>query len=508
MTNEATDLHSAALEADRFGLFVAGVADYAIYVLSPEGIVSSWNVGAQRFKGYTAAEIIGQHFSRFYTVTDIANGVPARALKTAIECGKFEDEGLRVRKDGTQFWATVVIDPIRDNKGELIGFTKITRDITERREAAALLEKAKEALFQSQKVESLGRLTGGIAHDFNNLLSVIANGIEILRLTTTNPSHTKILDSMESAATRGANLTQQMLSFARQQPLKQELHDLNRIVISFESVLRRALKSAVQFELNLASALPDTLVDAVRFEAALLNLIVNSNDAIAESGRVTVSTYLAEVKYNQVKGLQAGRYVCVSVKDTGHGIDTEQLDKVVEPFFTTKPIGKGTGLGLSQVYGLMQQSEGGMEIRSTLGEGTEICLYMPVSESDSSTKNVAAKNSKVLVVDDQPEVLDTAAQLFRALGYDVFAANNGRDAIELLQRHKDLNLLFSDIVMPGMSGLELARIAMEMNPALKIILATGYTAEMVEKQAEYSAQFTVISKPYKISEIVQRLQAQ
>lgn len=508
MTNEATDLHSAVLEADRFGLFVAGVADYAIYVLSPQGIVSSWNAGAARFKGYTAAEIIGQHFSRFYTETDIANGVPARALQTAVDCGKFEDEGLRVRKDGTQFWATVVIDPIRDNKGELIGFTKITRDITERREAAAMLEKAKEALFQSQKVESLGRLTGGIAHDFNNLLSVIANGIEILRLTMTNPSHTKILDSMENAATRGANLTQQMLSFARQQPLKQELHDLNRIVISFESVLRRALKNGVQFELDLAETLPETMVDAVRFESALLNLIVNSNDAIAEQGTITVTTRLMDVKENQIKDLSAGNYVCISVKDTGEGISAEQVDRVVEPFFTTKPIGKGTGLGLSQVYGLMQQSEGGMSISSTLGEGTEICLYLPASTANESVQTSAKKNSKVLVVDDQPEVLDTAAELFRALGYDVVAANNGRDAVELMQRHTDLNLLFSDIVMPGMSGLELARIASELIPAIQIILATGYTADMVEKQADYSTQFTVISKPYKVSEIVQRLQAQ
>lgn len=507
MTNE-TPVNSAIVDAEHFGLFVAGVMDYAIYMLSPSGIVSSWNAGAARFKGYAASEIIGHHFSRFYTEADNASGLPARALKTALDEGKFEDEGLRVRKDGTQFWAHVVIDPIRNPQGEIIGFAKITRDITERREAAAALEKAKESLFQTQKIESLGRLTGGVAHDFNNLLSVIANGIEILRLTATNPAHLKILDSMEGATSRGANLTQQLLSFARQQPLKQEPHNLNHIINSFDSVLRRALKSTVKFELKLAQSLPDAMIDATRLEVALLNLVVNSSDAIADRGVITLQTSVVELQANDVNELAAGHYVCLSVSDTGEGIAPEQLHRVVEPFFTTKPIGKGTGLGLSQVFGLMQQSEGGMSIHSTLGVGTEVCLYLPALVANGYLQLQSQKNNKVLVVDDQPEVLDTASELFRALGYDVLAANNGPDAVEILQRNADLHLLFSDIVMPGMSGLELANTALEIIPEIQIILATGYTAEMVEKQQEYSSKFTIISKPYKISEIVQRLQAQ
>lgn len=508
MINDAPDVNSAVVEAEHFGLFVAGVTDYAIYMLSPNGIISSWNAGAARIKGYTADEIIGQHFSRFYTQTDNESGLPASALKTALESGKFEDEGLRVRKDGTQFWALVVIDPIRDLDGKLIGFAKITRDITERREAAAMLEKAKESLFQAQKIESLGRLTGGVAHDFNNLLSVIANGIEILRLTSTHPAHLKILDTMESATSRGANLNQQLLSFARKQPLRQELHNLNAVIDTFKDVLRRALKSTVTFELNLAPSLPEVMVDATRLEVALLNLVVNSNDAIDESGAVIVRTRVVELRALEIQDLPAGRYVCLSVRDDGEGISPDKLDKVVEPFFTTKPVGKGTGLGLSQVYGLMQQSNGGMSIHSTLGEYTEICLYLPAQAGDEKSETPSKNNNKVLVVDDQIEVLDTASELFRALGYDVLAANNGRDAVEVLQRNKDLNLLFSDIVMPGMSGLELANTALEIIPGIKIILATGYTAEMVETQQDYSAKFTVISKPYKISEIVQRLQIQ
>jgi PAS domain S-box-containing protein len=508
MTNDAPDVNSAVVQAEHFGFFVAGVTDYAIYMLSPAGIVGSWNAGAERIKGYAADEIIGRHFSRFYTDVDNASGLPARALKTALDNGKFEDEGWRVRKDGSRFWAHVVIDPIKNADGAIIGFAKITRDITERREAAAMLEKAKESLFQAQKMESLGRLTGGVAHDFNNLLSIIANGVEILRLTTAHPAHMKILDTMESATSRGANLTQQLLSFARKQPLKQQLHNLNSVVHIFKDVLHRALKNSVKFELKLAQTLPDVMVDATRLEVALLNLVVNSNDAIDVDGVVTVRTSVVDLQADEIKDLPAGRYVCLSVIDDGVGIEVENLEHVVEPFFTTKPVGKGTGLGLSQVYGLMQQSQGGMSIHSTPGEWTEVRLYLPAQSGDEKSQTPPHKNNKVLVVDDQLEVLDTASELFRALGYDVLAANNGRDAVEVLHRNKDLNLLFSDIVMPGMSGLELANTAMEIIPGIKIILATGYTAEIVEKQQDYSSKFTVISKPYKISEIVQRLQVQ
>jgi len=633
MTIENPPSSSGVSEAERFGLFVKGVTDYAIYMLTPEGIISSWNAGAVRFKGYAAEEILGQHFSRFYTEADIASGLPARALKTALECGKFEDEGLRVRKDGTHFWATVVIDPIRDGNGELIGFTKITRDITEsrraaealraseeqfrllvqgvtdyaiymlsrdgivtnwnagaqrikgfeadevvgthfsrfytqedreiglpakaldlavandgfenegwrvrkdgsrfwahvvidpiknalgeligfakitrditeRRETAAALEKTKESLFQSQKMESIGRLTGGIAHDFNNLLSVIANGIEILRLTTAVPSHIKTLDSMARATSRGASLTQQLLGFARQQPLKHEKQDLNRIISSFEPVLRRALKSSIQFNIRPAPSVLCALVDGTQFEAALLNLVVNASDAISENGTVTLESSLVELAENEVQELPAGRYVCVSVADTGEGIAPDTLGRVVEPFFTTKPIGKGTGLGLSQVYGLMQQSQGGMVIKSVVGDGTHVALYLPALASEDLPLSLTRSNNKALVVDDQPDVLDMAAELFRALGYNVFAANNGKDALEILQHNSDIKLLLSDIVMPGISGLELAHAALDIIPGIKIILATGYSAEAVATREEHADKFSVISKPYKIAEIVQRL---
>lgn len=512
ITRDVTDRRQAAdalrASEEQLRLLVQGVTDYAIYMLSVDGIITNWNAGAQRIKGYDASEAIGTHFSRFYTEEDRATNLPAYALSMAAKSDGFENEGWRVRKDGSRFWAHVVIDPIRNDAGELIGFAKITRDVTERRETSAALAKANEALFQSQKMESLGKLTGGVAHDFNNLLSVIANGVALLRMAITDPSQIKALDSMERATSRGATLTQQLLSFAKQQPLKQEKQDLNRVINSFESVLRRALKSSIDFRLKLAPILPSALVDAPQFEAALLNLVVNSADAVGLDGTITVQTELVELVQGDVNELAAGRYIHISVSDTGEGIAPDLISRVVEPFFTTKPVGKGTGLGLSQVYGLMQQSNGGMKIESVKGSGTTVSLYLPALDYEKIEEPFPSKQShKALVVDDQPDVLDMAAELFRTLGYDVFSASNGTDALSLLERNQDIGLLFSDVVMPGISGMELARSARKLIPGIKIILATGYIADVISKEERESNAFPIISKPYKIADIVQYLRA-
>lgn len=491
---------------EQFRLLVQSVTDYAIYMLSPEGFITNWNSGAQRIKGYAAAEVIGTHFSRFYTKQDRQAGLPANALAMAAERGGFESEGWRVRSDGSRFWAHVIIDPIKNEEGALIGFAKVTRDVTERRETAAALEKTKEALFHAQKQESLGRLTGGVAHDFNNLLSVISNGITLLRMSTLSSADFKTLDSMERAMSRGAGLTQQLLSFARQQPLKEDAHQVNRIISSFESVLRRALKSSVRFTLKLTPSLPSVMVDATQLEAALLNLIVNSGDAVGETGAVMLQTFLTQLAEGNDKNLPAGPYVQISVRDTGAGIPEEIQDRVIEPFFTTKPIGKGTGLGLSQVYGLMQQSKGGMQIESGAENGTTISLYLPALQSNEMGQSSSSKSSKVLIVDDQSDVLDMACELFRTLGYEVVAANNGIEALDMLERHQDVSLLFSDVVMPGMNGVELAREARSVIPGVKVILATGYASHVLDTLLREPKEFSVVTKPYRISDIVQYIQ--
>lgn len=498
---------SEALHAseERFRLLVQGVTDYAIYMLSPSGEITNWNAGARHIKGFDEGEVIGSNFSRFYIEEDRARGLPMLALATALRDGRFENEGWRMRKDGSRFWAHVVIDPIRNQLGELIGFAKVTRDITERREAAQTLAKAAEALFQSQKLEAIGKLTGGVAHDFNNLLSVISNGLTVLKFKLVDPDDTRVLDAMERAAARGATLTQQLLTFARQQPLKQDNYNLNDVIGSFEAVLRRAVRGSVRFDLQLGADLPLVLVDAPQVEAAVLNLIVNARDATPDGGSISLSTGVSKVAAGQVGNLAAGTYVTISVEDSGEGMSADVIARAVEPFFTTKPVGKGTGLGLSHVYGLMQQSRGDLLITSTPGEGTCVSLYFPALASSAEVAAGDEGREKALIVDDQVDVLDMAAELFRALGYEVLAANSGAEALAILQRTPGIDVLFSDVVMPGMSGIELGNQARRMFPAMKIILASGYAASALKDQVGGADDFQIISKPYSMAQILRQL---
>ncbi|MGV7207230.1 PAS domain S-box protein [Oxalobacteraceae bacterium A2-2] len=504
ITRDITERRRAqeALHAtqEQFRVLVQGVTDYAIYMLSDQGHVTNWNEGARRIKGYQSEEVIGSHFSRFHTDEDRAAGKPMRALEIARTEGRFETEGWRVRKDGSRFWAHVVIDPIRDQAGELIGYAKVTRDETERRTAEDSLAKAKEALLQSQKLEAIGKLTGGIAHDFNNLLSVIINGIDLLRMGGDRAAQLKTIDSMERAAERGARLTQQLLAFARQQPLKPERLQINSVLSGFEAVLRRAIPSSVQLELHLGAGLPEILADGPQLEAALLNLVVNARDAVGPSGAITISTELAAAP-PEGSALAAGPYVRVAVRDTGSGMPPEVAARAVEPFFTTKAVGKGTGLGLSQVYGLVQQAGGDLRIWSAPGQGTEIALYFPAQAPSAAAGPSAAE--KVLVVDDQSDVLSVAAQLFSSLGYEVLAANNGKEALAILRRHPEVAILFSDIVMPDMSGVELARRVRAELPQVKILLASGYAPP----QDGGDMPFELVHKPYRLSDIIRKLKA-
>jgi PAS domain S-box-containing protein len=492
---------------ERFRLLVQGVTDYAIYMLSPEGLVTNWNAGARRIKGYEEAEVLDTHFSRFYVDEDVAAGMPMTALRRAVTEGRYESEGLRVRKDGSRFWAHVVIDPIHDELGTLLGFAKVTRDITERREAAQELERANLALFQSQKLEAIGKLTGGVAHDFNNLLSVVVNGLGILQRRLVEPEDVRILDAMTRAAARGASLTQQLLAFARRQPLKQENLDLNEVIGSFEEVLRRAGKTSVEFTLDLAARLPAVRIDAAQLEASLLNLIVNARDATADGGTICLRTAVADLAAGEVSTLPAGRYVIVEVADSGEGMSRETLARAVEPFFTTKPVGKGTGLGLSQAYGLAQQSKGDLVLRSVVGEGTQVAFYLPALGDGQPAAAVASAVEKALVVDDQDDVREMAVALFGTLGYQVISARNGIEALEALKNDRQIDVLFSDVVMPGMSGISLARQARLLAPSLKIILASGYASDAAGDEKSAVDEFPLIAKPYTLAQILKELRA-
>jgi PAS domain S-box-containing protein len=502
--SERKAANESLLESERrFRYLVEGVSDYAIYMLSPEGIVTNWNSGAQRIKGYVADEVIGTHFSRFMREEDRADGVPERSLEVARKEGRFENEGWRVRKDGSLFLAHIIIDAIHNNAGELIGFAKITRDITEKKIAEENLAKVNAALFQAQKMDAIGNLTGGVAHDFNNLLSVISNGLEILVRSNREPKQHKLLDTMKRAVSRGSTLTQQLLSFARQQPLNAEPHDVNQLINSFDLMLKRAVGSNIHIHLELIESPLPIMVDSTSFETSLLNLVVNAKDAMPDGGQIRIISRKRVVAKNEIEDLPEGHYVEVNVTDTGNGIPKENLQQVLEPFFTTKEIGKGSGLGLSQVFGFVKQSEGGLRIKSEMNMGTSITMLFPALDDEAILVGAVEENSNtVLVVEDDPDVLWATSQIFSMLGYEVYEASSGEAALEILRRGTKVSLVFTDILMPGgINGIQLGRILRDSNPNIQIILASGYPLPALRKEHGNLDEFHFLNKPYDVVDI-------
>lgn len=368
-------------ESRQFALLLNSVTDYAIYMLDTGGIVRSWNPGGVRIKGYSAEEVIGTHFARFYTPDEIQAGIPLRNLKTAEAEGRFSAEGWRVRRDGTQFLASVVIDPIRAEDGALLGYAKITRDITERHEADRRLQEAQQALFQAQKMEAIGLLTLGLAHDFNNLLTVVVNSLDLIGRKNADDGTTKVLETAMRAADRGVLLTRQLLTFGRGQVLAAESEDVNALIRESEELLRRAAADVVDLSLALIPGTAVAEIDRGQFEAALLNLVTNSRDAMPEGGRITVSTSMRRTRLPGAPQDDARLFVRASVTDDGPGIPLEHQNRVFEPFFTTKEVGRGSGLGLSQVFGFAAQSGGFAELDSTPGHGTTVSIYLPACEN-------------------------------------------------------------------------------------------------------------------------------
>jgi PAS domain S-box-containing protein len=491
---------------ERLRLLVQGVTDYAIYMLSPQGMVTNWNSGAERIKGYTSAEVVGTHFSRFYNDADRVAGIPEKALAIALDKGRYEQEGWRQRKDGSQFWAHVIIDAIHDSSGVLVGYAKVTRDITDRKQAEEALAQANAALFQSQKMEAIGQLTGGVAHDFNNLLGVLASSLDILGFRLFDPADRRLLDGMHRAIARGATLTQQLLSFARQQPLTVEPCNITQIIEGFETVPRRAGRSNIDFDLDLQTDLDAVSLDAARFESALLNLVVNARDSIVDGGRIGISTSNVTLHEKEVGLLPAGSYVRTVVQDTGTGMSEAVLKRAMEPFFTTKEVGKGTGLGLSQVYGFITQSGGDILIRSVVGVGTTVNIYLPANAAEKRVAASLVQIESVLIVEDEPDLLEVAKELFESMGYEVLTASNGKDALDIFSRRPDIDILFTDVMMPnGINGIELARQAKAQSPDLKIILVSGYTLPALKAQYGELDHFTFMNKPYRMAELAKEL---
>lgn len=490
---------------EQFRLLVQGVTDYALYMLDPDGLVSSWNAGAERIKLYREDEIIGQHFSRFYTDEDRQLGQPELALRVAAREGRFEREGWRVRKDGSRFWAHVVIDALHGPQGDLIGFAKITRDITEKREAQLSLEQARTELLQAQKLEAIGQLTGGVAHDFNNLLTAVLSSLELVRKYLPDDKRiVRLIDNAEQGARRGATLTQRLLAYARRQPLKVQSIDLRAQVEGLVDLITPSLGPATRLVTRFEEPRLLAVSDPGQLETAVLNLCINSRDAMPEGGEIEISGRRVRLGAGGPTDLPAGEYAVLAVRDQGEGMDAETLTRAAEPFFTTKGVGKGSGLGLPMVHGLAAQSGGRLSLWSEKGHGTTAELWLPaaadatvvVAPPVAEPSPPAAQHWRILAVDDDALVLMNTAMMLEDLGHTVYQASSAQAALELIEGGLELDLVVTDHAMPTMTGSQLAVVLAERRPALRLMLVTGY-AELTRQAADLPR----LSKPFSQREL-------
>jgi PAS domain S-box-containing protein len=482
LTHQVERTNLALNSAKRhFQMLIEGVVDYAIFALDKEGHVASWNSGAQKVMGYAAEEVIGKNFGIFYRPDERRAGAPNRALELAIQRGKHEVEGWRIRKNGTPVFITGSVSSVLDDAGDLIGFANILRDATERRDAHEKLVQAREQLAMAQKMEAIGKLTGGIAHDFNNLLMIIGGSAQIFARLL-DPKLPRAIEAIQTAAKRGESLTRQLLTFSRHQPLNPMIVDLNESIRNMRTMIESSLRGNIVYDENVGDGVWPVKVDLAELELAIVNIAVNARDAMPNGGRFSLSVSNATV--DQEIG-ENRAFVAISFSDTGTGIPPNLLSKMFDPFFTTKEVGKGTGLGLSQVYGFAHQAGGTVTADSKVGQGTTITICLPsCGEQQVTSGEVSAARTKtqysngqtVLVVDDSADVAEVTSSLFEHLGYDTIYRESAEAALELLEDGTKIDLVFSDIVMPGtIDGIGLAREIRSRYPELPVVLTTGYS---------------------------------
>jgi PAS domain S-box-containing protein len=514
-------IQAVSVSEERFHQMVSQVKDCAIVMLGPDGSVVHWNDGAERIKGYAEDDILGRHFSCFFPAEHIQTGKPAQLLVLAIERGSVEDEGWLLRKDGSKFWAHVTITPVRDDAGQLIGFSKLTRDLTKQKESErdkALLE---AQLRQAQKMEAVGRLAGGIAHDFNNLLTVITGFSQILELSIKPDDrlHQAVVE-ITKAAERAANLTQQLLAFSRKQVIQPTQLSLNEVVAQIEKMLRQLIGEDIRLESILASDLSPVKADRGQMDQIIMNLAVNARDAMPKGGRLLLRTsnVLITPERREPMGIvPPGCYVCLEVRDSGCGMDEATMAQVFEPFFTTKEPGKGTGLGLATVYGIVKQSGGFITVESDLGKGAAFFIYFPPILPEAQpqpyadgTRLIRTPGKKdeatILLVEDEGGIRLLFQELLASYGYQVLTASDGEAGCVVGSSHSGtIDLLVTDVVMPKLSGAEMAQRLLGKYPKLKVLYMSGYADESIVQHGVLEPGIAFLSKPFKPQVLVDRV---
>ena len=500
------DIFFAAVETTRMPMIVTDPHQ-------PDNPIIFANRAFIRMTGYTADELIGRN-CRFLQGPETDRETVAEVRDAVREHREFASEILNYRKDGSSFWNALFVSPVFNRSGDLVYFFGSQLDVSRRRDA-------EESLHQAQKMESLGQLTGGIAHDFNNLLQVMSGHNEVMLALLDHPTldmarMRRAGEAVRAATERAAKLTHQLLAFSRKQRLEGRILNLNGLVENMSEIADRTLGESIVLKTALAADLWTTRIDPTQAEVALLNVLINSRDAMPNGGTVTVKSENLLIEDEDTalyKTVPPGAYVVVSVTDTGIGMPQEILARVMEPFFTTKGKGKGTGLGLAMVYGFAKQSGGSVKIYSEVGHGTTVRLLFPASDQKAEeeakpTIRAADRHGTetVLVVDDRPDVAAVAGTILEDFGYKVMVVDSPRTAIEILDSEARIDVLFTDLIMPGgMNGVMLARAARERQPKIKVLLTTGYAEASLERTDAGGTEFEIINKPYKRMELARRV---
>lgn len=483
----------------------------AMIVIDDKGCIASFSTAAEKLFGYSAHEAIGQNVSMLMPSPD--RDAHDGYLDSYIRTGRRRIIGygrvvVGLRQNGTTF-------PMELSVGEAIAggkrtFTGFVRDLTSRHRIEAELR-------QAQKMEAVGQLTGGLAHDFNNLLAVISGNLEMLETRLSEPGQLSLLREAQLAADDGARLTSQLLAFGRRQALAPSVLDVAALLGAFSDLVQRTLGDSVELRTVIPGRRLSALADKAQLQSALLNLSINARDAMPKGGRLTIEVSGVEIDSDYAgmyPTIRAGRYVLISVTDTGTGMSTEVMERAFEPFFTTKPTGSGTGLGLSMVYGFAKQSSGHLQLYSEPGKGTTVRLFLPRAEDgrdsnlniDRGAENITPPGGTetVLVVEDDARVRRVTVSRLQTLGYTVIEAANGFDAFRVMEEGHAVALLFSDVAMPGMNGDELARKIRQRWPRVKILLTSGFS-EPYAAEREIGAGAEWLKKPYTASEMSLRL---
>ncbi|MEO5829270.1 MAG: PAS domain S-box protein [Rhodanobacter sp.] len=484
-------------------------AHNAIIVRNLDGRITYWNQGAERIYGWPADEALGRiNPDDNYNNAELLEDIKSVLLRDGEWTGRLD----RRRRDGTPMTVEAHATLIRDAHGTPQSMLSIINDITPR-------VQMEQRLQRSERLEAIGQLTGGVAHDFNNLLTVMLGNAEILvEKLAGQPRLLELAEMTRTAAVRGADLTHRLLAFARRQPLEPTAVQVNALISSINVLLRRTLGGQVEIETIQAAGLWEALVDAAQLEGALLNLCLNARDAMADGGRLTIESanvWIDQAYADQYIEVKPGQYVLVAVSDTGSGIAAEHLERVFEPFFTTKEAGKGTGLGLSMVYGFVKQSHGHIKIYSEPGQGSTIKMYLPrAMQGDrvQPTRGISAPEVRghevILLVEDDELVRRYAEDLLGGLGYRVITARNGAQAMEALRQHPDIDLLFTDVMMPGnMNGRQLADAALALRPGLRVLYTSGYTENAIIHHGRLDPGIHLLNKPYTRVALARKLRA-